>query len=159
MDTKLLITFIILNVVNVIIQTVKSIATVKCGKVAAAVVNAVAYGLYTVVLVYTVCELPLWLKVIVVAFCNLVGVFVVKFGEEKARKDKLWKIEATVFDTNTFPLWNELQEANIPCNYISRVGKWSVFNIYCETKEQSQKAKEILNKYEAKYFVSESKTL
>ena len=47
MDTKLLIIFIVLNIFNVIIQTVKSIATVKCGKGAAALINAVAYGLYT----------------------------------------------------------------------------------------------------------------
>ena len=159
MDTKLLLVFIDLNIANVIIQTVKSIATVKCGKGVAAIVNAIAYGLYTVVTVYLMCELSLGLKALIVALCNLVGVYVVKWAEEKARKDKLWKVEATVFDSNTLPLWNELQEANIPCNYIPRIGKWSVFNIYCETKEQSQKAKEILNKYEAKYFVSESKTL
>lgn len=35
MNTNLLLTFIALNIVNVILQTVKSIATVKCGKVAA----------------------------------------------------------------------------------------------------------------------------
>ena len=159
MDTKLLITFIILNVVNVIIQTVKSIATVKCGKVAAAVVNAVAYGLYTVVLVYTVCELPLWLKVIVVAFCNLVGVFVVKLGEEKARKDKLWKVEATIPAEYTQDLHCTLTAEEIPNNYIVGVGKYSVFNCYCATQKDSAKVKQILNAYDAKYFVSESKSL
>ena len=55
MDTKLLLVFIGLNIANVIIQTVKSIATVKCGKGVAAIVNAVAYGLYTVVTVYLMC--------------------------------------------------------------------------------------------------------
>ena len=159
MDTKLLLVFIGLNIANVIIQTIKSIATVKCGKGVAAIVNAVAYGLYTVVTVYLMCELSLGLKALIVALCNLVGVYVVKWAEEKARKDKLWKVEATVFDPHTFAVFSELQAANIPCNYIPRIGKWSVFNIYCETKEQSQKAKEILNKHEAKYFVSESKTL
>ena len=156
---KLLILFIVMNILNVIIQTIKSIATIKCGKTAAALINALAYGLYTYIIVLTNCDLPLLAKCLIVASANFVGVWVVKYFEEKARKDKLWKVEATVFDSNTFPLWNELQEANIPCNYIPRIGKWSVFNIYCETKEQSQKAKEILNKYEAKYFVSESKTL
>ena len=48
---NLLTLFIILNIVNVIIQTVKSIATIKCGKYMAAFVNAVAYGLYTVVVI------------------------------------------------------------------------------------------------------------
>ena len=57
MNTELLIIFIALNIVNVIIQTVKSLATVKCGKTVAALVNAIAYGLYTVVVVYIVCDL------------------------------------------------------------------------------------------------------
>ena len=85
MDTKLLLIFIILNITNVIIQTVKSLVTVKCGKTAAALINAVAYGLYTVVVIYTVCELPLYLKALIVAICNLVGVYVVKLIEERAR--------------------------------------------------------------------------
>ena len=37
MTTKLLILFIVMNVLNVIIQTVKSIATIKYGKTAAAI--------------------------------------------------------------------------------------------------------------------------
>ena len=159
MDTKLLILFIVLNIVNVILQTVKSIATVKCGKGMAALVNAIAYGLYTVVLVYTVCDLPLWLKVIVVGGCNLVGVFIVKWGEEKARKDKLWKVEATIPAEYTQDLHCTLTAEEIPNNYIVGVGKYSVFNCYCATQRDSAKVKEILNQFNAKYFVSESKTL
>ena len=51
MDMNLLLVFIGLNIVNVIIQTIKSIATIKCGKGVASLVNAVAFGLYTVVTV------------------------------------------------------------------------------------------------------------
>ena len=159
MDTKLLLVFIGLNIANVIIQTVKSIATVKCGKGVAAVVNAVAYGLYTVVTVYLMCELSLGLKALIVALCNLVGVYVVKWCEEKARKDKLWKIEATVFEPYTRSLHLDLTAEEIPCNYIPKIGKWSVFNIYCDTQEKSKKVKVLLDKYKAKYFVSETKTL
>ena len=107
MNPKLLILFIVLNIVNVIIQTVKSLATVKCGKTVAAIVNAVAYGLYTYVIVLTVCDLPLWLKVVVVGACNLVGVFCVKWGEEKARKDKLWEVRATVYESYTESLHHD----------------------------------------------------
>ena len=159
MDTKLLLVFIGLNIANVIIQTVKSIATVKCGKGVAAIVNAVAYGLYTVVTVYLMCELSLGLKALIVALCNLIGVYVVKWCEEKARKDKLWKIEATVFEPYTKSLHLDLTAEEIPCNYIPKIGKWSVFNIYCDTQEKSKKVKVLLDKYNAKYFVSESKTL
>ena len=159
MDTKLLLVFIGLNIANVIIQTVKSIATVKCGKGVAAIVNAVAYGLYTVVTVYLMCELSLGLKALIVALCNLIGVYVVKWCEEKARKDKLWKIEATVFEPYTKSLHLDLTAEEIPCNYIPKISKWSVFNIYCDTQEKSKKVKVLLDKYKAKYFVSETKTL
>ena len=159
MNTKLLILFIALNIVNVIIQTVKSLATVKCGKTVAAVVNAVAYGLYTVVVVYTVCDLPLWLKVVVVGACNLVGVFCVKWGEEKARKDKLWEVRATVYESYTESLHHDLESANIPHNYIPNIGKYTIFNIYRETQAESKRVKNLLDYYKVKYFVSESKTL
>ena len=159
MNEKLFITFVILNIINVIIQTVKSLATVKCGKTVASIVNAVAYGLYTVVVVYTVCDLPLWLKVVVVGVANLIGVYVVKLIEEKSRKDKLWKVEATVLRGWTKELHRALVNAEIPHNYLENVGKYTLFNIFCETQTQSVKAKEILNKYNAKYFVTETKNL
>ena len=156
---KLLIIFIVLNIANVIIQTVKSIATIKCGKAVAALVNAIAYGLYTVVTVYMMCELNLGLKALIVALCNLVGVFVVKLIEEKTRKDRLWKVEATVLRGYTKSLHSDLDRADIPHNYLENVGKYTLFNIFCATQKQSAKAKEIMAKYEAKYFVSESKIL
>lgn len=156
MDIKLLITFIILNIFNVIIQTVKSIATVKCGKAVASVVNAIAYGLYTIVTVYMLCDLDLWLKALIVALCNLVGVFVVKFFEEKARKDKLWKVEATVKEVACH---EELCRMGISCNCLYLSNGEYIVNCFCPTQKESTIVKEILNKYNAKYFVSESKNL
>lgn len=158
MNTELLITFIILNIVNVIIQTAKSIATIKCGKFSAAAVNAVAYGLYTVVVVYTVCDLPLWLKVAIVALCNLIGVFVVKLIEEKSRKDKLWKVEATIPRAEVVRLLDCLENSELSYNYVD-IHKYYLFNFYCPTQRESADVKELLDNFHAKYFVSESKTL
>ena len=158
MDTKLLLVFIVLNIANVIIQTVKSIATVKCGKMSAAVINAVAYGLYTIVTVYLMCELDLYLKAGIVALCNLVGVYVVKLIEEKARKDKLWKVEMTLPHEHAEKVHTMLQLVNIPHNYID-IEKYVLFNCYCATQAESARVKTIANDFEAKYFVSESKTL
>lgn len=162
MDTQLLLIFIILNILNVIIQTIKSIATVKCGKTVAAIVNAVAYGLYTVVTVYMMCDLPLGWKAAIVALCNLVGVWVVKWFEEKARKDKLWKVEATIYNYNHDPEWDDciidLKDSGIPFNYID-IQKYILINCYCATQAESAKVKKILDKHNAKYFVSESKNL
>ena len=158
MDTKLLLIFIILNITNVIIQTIKSLVTVKCGKTAAALINAAAYGLYTYVIVLTVCDLPLWLKAIIVGACNLVGVYVVKLIEERARRDKLWKVEATIPVEIAEKVKHDLRANGLPHNYID-IEKYYLFNVYCENQEQSKVAKIILDYYNAKYFVSENKSL
>lgn len=159
MEMKLLILFVVMNIINVVIQTIKSIATIKCGKTAAALVNALAYGLYTYIIVLTNCDLPLLAKCLIVASANFVGVWVVKYFEEKARKDKLWKVEATVLRGHTQSLRSALDRADIPHNYLENVGPYTLFNIYCSTQAQSAKAKEVMAEYGAKYFVSESKTL
>lgn len=157
MDTKLLITFIVLNIFNVVIQTVKSIATIKCGKTMAAIVNAVAYGLYTIVVVYMMCELDLWLKALIIGLANLVGVYAVKLFEEKARKDKLWKVEATVKGTKAY---EELTALGISCNCLStNKNNEYIINCFCPTQKESITVKEVLTRHNAKYFVSESKSL
>lgn len=155
----LLILFVVLNIANVIIQTVKSIATIRCGKGVAAIVNAVAYGLYTIVTIYTLCDLPLFLKAGVVAVCNLIGVYVVKYFEEKARKDKLWKIEMTVRADKTEVLKRELDELDLPFKYFEGIGKYTEFNVYCATQKDSAFVKELVKRHNAKFFVTESKNL
>ena len=152
--------FVVLNIINVVIQTIKSIATIKCGAWAAAGINAVAYGLYTVVVVYMNADgLGLFWKAIIIGLANLLGVYVVKVVEEKNRKDKLWKVEATVLRGHTSALHCALVDAEISHNYLENVGKFTLFNVYCETQADSIKAKLVLDKFGAKYFVSESKTL
>ena len=155
MNYRLLFIFIILNIVNVIIQTIKSIATMKCGKELASIANAVAYGFYTIVTVYLLCDLPLIWKAGIVAGCNLVGVYLVKWAEEKARKDKLWKIEAT-FDIEHLETIHKM--VAIPHSYI-KIGSRVIFNFYTENQRQSAIVKDIINKYNGKYFVSETKIL
>lgn len=148
--------FILLNIVNVVVQTVKSLCTIKCGKVGASIVNAIAYGLYTIVTIYMLCDLPLMWKAGIVALCNLVGVFVVKWIEEKARKDKLWKVEVTVRNEFTKEIHERLE--SVPHSYVE-VGKNTLFNFYCATQTQSKIVKDLVNEYGAKYFVAESKIL
>lgn len=155
---KLLGLFIVMNVLNVIIQTIKSIATIKCGKTVAALVNAVAYGLYTYIIVLTNCELPLLTKCLIVAGANFVGVWLVKFFEEKARKDKLWKVELTIPTENFEKVHAMLQMVKIPHNYVD-IEKYVLINCYCATQNDSILVRNIVNDFGAKYFVSESKSL
>lgn len=156
----LLILFIVLNALNVVIQTVKSLCTVKCGKTIAAIVNALAYGLYTVVLVYMQCDLSIIAKALVVGGCNLVGVYIVKVVEEKLQKEKLWKVELTI--KNDYQALSELTSRlntqNIPFNYfVTDNQEDAVFNIFCYTKVQSRKLKKSIEDLNAKYFITENK--
>jgi hypothetical protein len=101
------------------------------------------------------CDLPLMWKAGIVALCNLIGVFLVKWGEEKARKDKLWKIEATFNIEDLEAIHNS---TGIPHSYIE-IGSHVIFNFYAENQRQSAIVRNIVEKYHGKYFVSESKVL
>ena len=159
LDTFLLV-FIVLNIVNVVIQTVKTIVTVNGSPMSAAIINAITFAIYTVVVVFMNADgLGVFWKAVIIGVVNFVGVYVVKVIEIKNRKDKLWKVEATVLRGHTQLLHKALVEAEISHNYLENVGKWTLFNVYCENQAQSAKAKEILSKFDAKYFVSESKML
>ena len=155
-NVNLFITFCILNTLNVVIQTIKSLVTIRAGKLSAALINALAYGFYSVVIVYTVCDLPLMLKAVVVAIANLIGVYFVKMLEEKSRKTKLWKVELTLRT-------EDVEKVKILLDDVSystiNLGKHTLFAFYCETKQQSAKVKNICDQFNGKYFVSESKTL
>lgn len=159
MDNQLLLEFIIFSMVNVIIQTAKGIITIKGGKFAAATANAVAYGLYTYIIVLTMCDLPMILKALITAFVNFVGVYLVKWGEEKTEKTKLWKIEISVLAENAEKIRNALDAFGISRDDGKPVGKWVKFDTYCYTKKESSFVREIAERYKAKCFASASEML
>ena len=72
----------------------------------------------------------------------------------------VWKVETTVNSDDTFKVRLALRDAGLSYSVISTNTKErSVFNIYCPTKKESEKVKEILGNFDAKYFVTESKSL
>ena len=155
---NLLIMFIVLSIVNVILQTVKSICTVKCGKGVAALVNAIAFGLYTVVIVYTNADFPLWEKVLITSLVNLVGVYIVKLIEEKMRKDKLWLVKITIPNEESEKVFQELEKNNISYSKIS-LDKYNVFDCYCNTQVETQIVTNICKANNGKMFASENKLI
>lgn len=154
-----LITFIVLSIINVIFSTVRSITTIKGSTLVASLVSGGYFAFYNIMLIYTVADFPMWQKCVITFFCNVFGVAIVKFIEAKMQKDKLWKVEATINKTNQSDVCEMLNKAKVPYNYIEGVGKYTIFNVFCATQNQSIAVKEILKAYNAKYFVSESKTL
>ena len=94
---KMVLLFAILTIINVILQSAHSVCLVKCNKYIASVVNAIAFMVYTIVVVYTASdEISLLAKVIITGVANLIGTYLSLTILQKLRKDKLWRIEATM---------------------------------------------------------------
>lgn len=156
MNWSLFLSFCFFNLLNVIIQTVKSIATIKCGKTMAAAVNALAYGLYTYIIILTNADLNLFIKMAVVAGANFIGVWCVKYFEEKGRKDKMWKVEMAIPNGKEVAAFEELDHAKIPFNWCNR-GGWTIFNCYCMEQKDTAKVVEIAKTAGGKFSAYESK--
>lgn len=156
---QFLIMFIGLSIINVVFSTIRSITTLKSGKLVASLISGGYYAFYNIMLVYTVIDFPMWQKCVITFACNVIGVFLVKWAEEKARKDKLWKIEATIPTEHTETVDYNLDNHFVPHSYVKLSDKHTVFYCYCATQSDSCIVKKILDAYEAKYFVSESKVL
>lgn len=154
MTINLLIIFIVCNILNVIFNTVKSICTIKGSKLVASLANAITYGFYTYIIILTTCELPLLAKCLIVGACNFIGVYIVKLLEEKARKDKLWRIEFTVKDN-----FKDVREALLDSNmqfFYNIVGRHTVFTVFCAKKQDTDKVTNIIKQYNGKYFITEN---
>ena len=155
---KLIIIFIVLSIINVIFSTIRSLVTIKGGKATASLISGGYFAFYNIMLLYTVADFPMWQKCVITFVCNVVGVWLVKFFEEKARKDKLWKVEATVKPVEAHEIKTFCKVNGVPFSYID-IDKYVIFNFYCATQKESTLIKTVLNEYDAKYFVSESKVL
>ena len=159
MDYNFLLVFIGLSIVNVVFSTIRTIVTINGGKTLASLMSGGYFAFYNIMMIYTVADFPMWQKCLITFVCNVVGVWIVKWGEEKARKDKLWKVEATINEPYKESLIDALNKADLPFNYIEGVGKYVLFNIYCPTQKESKAVKGLLDFHKAKYFVTESKSL
>ena len=148
--------FFLCSLVNVMLSTCKTVLTVKASKGVATLINACTYGFYAIV-VKQLASFDLIYTVSITIITNIIGVYVSLWILEKFSKDKLWKIEVTI-PTNKLEIV-DMELADIPHSYIYLSEKHTLFNFYCSTQQESAKVKEIVNKYEARYFVAESKTL
>lgn len=152
--------FTLLTLANVIIQTVKSLVTIKGGKWTAATVNAITFALYTYVIFFTAVEgIALWQKALITGLCNFVGVLAVKWLEEKTAKDKLWIFNCTakVDGTEIKRIAELLKEMNISLTYNELKDELFTMSIYSYTQKESEMIKSVLENYDVKYCAIETK--
>jgi hypothetical protein len=149
--------FTIATVINVSLSTIRSICTIKCGKWLSALTNAICYGFYPLIVMLTAKDtVTIVVNMAITAIANFICVWLIKWVEEKARKDKLWRIDLAVPRDETDFIHRRLKD--IPHNYLP-VGEWTMFNCYCATQAESAEVKKIAVAIGGKYSAYESKEL
>lgn len=153
---NMILLFTALTIVNVILQTIKSLCTVRCPSIVSASVNAVAYGLYTFVIFFTTADgMPLWMKAAITAVANFFGVYVANFLFDKIfTKIVRWKVEVSVPNDSAIDFQRQLRKNSYEfyvCGYSST---WKAYAVFCATKAQSELLKKIMPS-EAKYNIVE----
>jgi hypothetical protein len=147
--------FFLLQFINVVLSTMKTVLTVKASKHVAMLINTVTYTFYSGV-VKLMTGQDMFIVLAVTFITNIIGVYIAMFILDKSKKDVLWKVEVTVPNEVAEELHDKMTD--VPHSYIE-VGKNTLFNFYCATQSESAKVKEMVNHYGAKYFVAESKML
>ena len=86
------------------------------------------------------CDLPMLWKAVIVGLCNLIGVYVVKYFEEKQEKTNFGKLEVTLRPKHSQKVAEMLDKLEIPYNWVD-VEKYVLFNIYCCYTERKHNGK------------------
>ena len=149
--------FFIIQLINVSLNTLKTIITARAKKFPAAVINAVTYGFYTLVLALTADISNLWINMAVTIVANIVSVYFSIAVLDRLRKDRLWEITATVQENDKIlNVGKRLNESNISYN-ISKTQREheAVYHIYSKSQKESKIIKQILVDNKAKYIVHE----
>lgn len=146
--------FTIATIVNVTISTIRSLTTIKCGKWISATTNALCYGFYPLIVMLTAKgTVDIIINMLITAVANFVCVWIIKLVEEKARKDKMWKVEVAIPIIDTIEFHHLL---TVPHNYM-QVGSWTMFNCYCDTQADTKAVTELAKQYGGKVSAYETK--
>ena len=149
---KVVILFCICSLVNVILSTLKTLIMVNAGEKMAILINAVCYGFYTFV-VKQLAEVDYATAVIVTILANIIGVWVSYRIMDLFKKDKLWRITATLKNQKEFQECIEnLKKYNIG---FTPIEKTNSVDIYSYNQKESAIVKTILSNYNHKYFIQE----
>ena len=145
-----------LSLVNVIIQTIKSLCTIKSSTFVSACINALAYGFYVYIIFFTNAEgLSLFSKAIITACANFTGVYIANFLFDKFFKSEIkWKVEISIPNCITDAFENNLRKNSLEYYICGMNNEWTAYAVFCQNKTDSRKLKNILP-IEAQYNIVE----
>lgn len=158
--TTAILVFIIANFINVILNTAKSLLTVKGGIISASIINSITFGFYTyIVFLISNGDMNIHIKAIIIAIINFVGVALVKFVEKKIHKDRLWIFNATV--KNNSEIITKIIKAfdDMEIKYVyNEIVKNELYTLQIFSYEQKQSVmiESVLKNFDLKYYVIEN---
>lgn len=120
-------------------------------KHASAIINAVTFGFYAVV-VQQVATVNLYITIPVTVIANIIGVYISYWLMNKCKKSSLWRIEIFVKKSNHMNEIMTTLNANDIENTI--VNDW-LLNVYSYCEKDSIITKKLIEKYNCKYNVIE----
>ena len=145
--------FFIISLINVMLSSVKSICTVRYGKGINVLANVISYSFHVIVVRQTV-SLPIEVTILSTACANALGVWLSYVILDKLQKDRIWKVEVIIPKVYTEKLHYELK--SITHNYIE-MGPKTLFNFYCETKEDTKAVIKYCKSCDGHFFAFENK--
>lgn len=151
--------FAIATIVNVTLSTIRSLCTINGGKWLSAITNAICYGFYPLIVMLTAKgTVGIIINMCITAIANFVCVWLIKYVEEKARKDKLWKVEMAIPNESRDLVIDMLKRKKIPYNYVE-VGSWTMFNCYCNEQKDTEICVSVTKNLNGKISAYESKAV
>ena len=125
---------------------------VNAGEKMSILINAVCYGFYTLV-VKQLGAVDYITAVVVTILANIVGVWISYRIMNLFKKDKLWRITATLKNKKEFDeCVAQLKKYNIGCTPIEKTNS---VDIYSYNQKESAIIKSVLDNYDYKYFIQE----
>lgn len=144
--------FFVLNLINVILGTMRSILTVKSTPFVSMIINTVSYTFYSGI-VKLVSGQDMIVVLVTTALTNIIGVYIARFILDKAKKDKLWRITATI--PNRKDCEEIISALSKKASVIYKGEGVELVDIYSKTQGESTVIKEVLAPYKVKYSVVE----
>jgi hypothetical protein len=158
-----IVVFFICSIINVALNTAKTIIMHKEEKISSSIINAITFGFYAIIVVMTASALPLWITILITAITNLIGVYGSMWLLERFKQDSLWEITATIKAKKEDSaivdyLIKTFEDNDIPFSIIECYNKEKlIFNIYSHNQNESILIKKELDYVGAKYIVHEER--
>lgn len=155
-EVQSIIIFVAVQLVNVIISTIKSVLTVNGSRWTATWINTVSYT-FAAVITKMITEQSFAVVIAATATTNLVGVYIGRLITDKTRQTKLWTVQATLRGAMRDDVECELRMKHIQYTLIPALNDRYFISIFSYSKNESRLIERILGKRAIPFTITENR--